>query len=390
MRTDMLRDAPCHPDVLVRFAELTFRDLVCQPESRLVLQRLMRGGVVACRQLHNRCPHLFSAVDLELQEALELLAVVQNGLVSARSMGSGVDVAHLSQLVQRALRTFDRHIDRLDLIEVSERLRSVGAYRGLIGICTRVARARDPRDECLRPQDPTNARTQQLHYARLECYQVVLEVFEELLALMRQSQSMGGATSTTILGIGNGVLGQPGGRLPPGVQPQSQQHRRSPDVPELLPVPVPARDAAPTLEAFLLHCLEGQPYLADELFHHCVLKWMLQRGLPMYCYDSPYLRGFLETYASDQPELLCRYFQQRGRWGEACDAYMALARGSGGRMTLSLEDRLVLIQSALNCAQMPGSNRRVEPIRQVASELAAGSGVTDPRRVAARGNAGVG
>lgn len=47
--------------------------------------------------------------------------------------------------------------------------------QGLVSLCSSVARARDPKDEALRPQDPSNPRIQQLHYARLECYQVGLK-----------------------------------------------------------------------------------------------------------------------------------------------------------------------------------------------------------------------
>merc|ERR1712032_1769600 len=139
----------------------------------------------------------------------------------------------------------------------------------------------------------------------------------------------------------------------------------STDVPELLPVPVPDAQAYPVLDLLLHHCLEGQPYLSDELFHFCILKWMKEKELPAFRYDSPYLKGFLERHARNQPELLCRYYQHRGRWAEACDAYMRLARDDGaasGRPPLSREDKLVHLQSAALCAKMPGSNRREEPI----------------------------
>jgi len=145
------------------------------------------------------------------------------------------------------------------------------------------------------------------------------------------------------------------------------------ELPELLPMPIQGATALKVLDALLHLCLEGQPYLADELFHFCILKWMMQRELPAYRYDSPYLKGFLETQARDQPQLLCRYFQHRGRWAEACDAYMALARtrGIGGGPELSADERMVLLQSAALCARMPGSNRRVEPVLQAINELAA-------------------
>ena len=42
---------------------------------------------------------------------------------------------------------------QVDLLDVAARLRSAGAYRGLVALCARLARARDPRDECLRPED---------------------------------------------------------------------------------------------------------------------------------------------------------------------------------------------------------------------------------------------
>jgi len=264
-------------------------------------------------------------------------------------------------VVQRALRCLERHAAKVDLAEASARLRALGACKGLVALCARIARARDPRDESLHVQDPTSARAQQLHYARLECYQVVLEVLEDLLARVRQKQADAGAA---VVGLAPALLnlgGAAAGAAAPGAHLA--------EVPELLPVS--EADAVPLLDAFLRHCLEGKPYLADELFHFCMLKWMLQRGLPVYRYDSPYLRGFLERHARDQPELLCRYFQHRGRWSEACDAYLALVRGSGrpDGQPPSVEERRVLLQSAALCARMPGSNRQVEPIVRAMQDL---------------------
>ena len=74
----------------------------------------------------------------------------------------------------------------------------------------------------------------------------------------------------------------------------------------------------------------GHRYQADELFHFCILKWMMQSGLPPYQYKSPYLKNFLLVHAKDDPELHCRYLQHNGRWAEACDAYLTLA----GKVTL--------------------------------------------------------
>lgn len=120
--------------------------------------------------------------------------------------------------------------------------------------------------------------------------------------------------------------------------------------------------------------------MADELFHHCILKWMVQRGLLVYHFNSPYVEKFLERHVPHQPELLCKYFQHRCRWAEACDAYLALAQGvprnSAGvvddtvyRQVPSTKDQILLLQAAALCAQMPGSNRRAEPIRQAMSAL---------------------
>jgi len=362
VRADVLGTAPCPPEALVRFAELTFRDLVCLPEARGVLQQLMRAGVVVCRQLHAKCPRLFSADDLEIQEAYELLGVVQTSLAATRGSGSNLDMARLSHLVQQPLRTLERHAAKVDLTEVSERLRKVGACKGLVALCIRIARARDPRDEALRPQDPTSSRVQQLHYMRLECYQVVLEVCEALLALAQQHQGLSGDFGSggmhRSLAINSNAMG-PGARLA--------------ELPELVPVPMVAAEAKLVLDALLRHCLEGRAYGADELFHFCVFKWMMQRELPVYRYDSPYLRGFLDRQARDQPELVCYYFQHRERWAEACDSFMALVQGAGRRNQTQLthEDKLRFLQSALNCARMPGSGRRVEPIMQMIVELGA-------------------
>ena len=174
------------------------------------------------------------------------------------------------------------------------------APQGLIALCSSVARARDPKDEALRPQDPSNPRLQQLHYARLECYQVVLGLLEDVCSFARQR-------SGSIL------------------QSLAPTERRM-ELPELLPSHLSDADAMAILDGLLRHCLEGHRYQADELFHFCVLKWMMQCGLPPYQYKSPYLKNFLLVHAKDHPELHCRYLQHNGRWAEACDAYLSLAR----------------------------------------------------------------
>lgn len=216
----------------------------------------MCGGVVACRSLHAKCPRFFSQADLEIQEAYELLTVAQTGIGSAKGVGGSLDIVHLSNLVQRALRAFEQHVSRVDLTEVSRRLRAVGACRGLIALCARIARSRDPNDETLRPQDYTSMHVQQLHYSRLECYQVVLEIFEELIVSASTCRGLTagqdllhgyvkplGSTSSMGMGLGLRV-----------------------ELPELLPVPVAPDDATPVLDALLRYCLESQPQLADEFF----------------------------------------------------------------------------------------------------------------------------
>jgi len=153
--------------------------------------------------------------------------------------------------------------------------------------------------------------------------------------------------------------------------------KRNADLPELLPAQLKETDAAMILDALLRHCLEGHQYQADELFHFCILKWMMQCGLPPYQYQSPYLKTFLEVHATDQPELLCRYLQHHGRWAEACDAYVSLAKSKSAKVDASelqqevqgVKDRVVLLQSAALCARMPGSNRRVEPILRMMTEI---------------------
>ena len=104
--------------------------------------------------------------------------------------------------------------------------------QGLISLCSGVARARDPKDESLRPQDPSNPRIQQLHYARLECYQVVLGILDDVLSFARQRGRL-----------------QSSFALPPG-GPQVE-------LPELLPARLSEFDAIPILDGLLRHCLEG-------------------------------------------------------------------------------------------------------------------------------------
>ena len=238
-----------------------------------------------------------------------------------------------------------------------------------MALCSSVARARDPKDEAMRPHDASNPRIQQLHYARLECYQVVLGVLDNFLSFARQRPGM----------QSNFALLQP---LPDG---SSSSNTTSPavlsDLPELLPPQIQESDAVSILDALLRHCLEGRQYQADELFHFCVLKWMMQSGLPPYQYKSPYLKNFLQVHAKDDPEMLCKYLQHNGRWAEACDAYLSLARtvdrgssgssGMGGMASQSGSQQVLLLQKAAMCARMPHSNRRVEPILRMMTDVAA-------------------
>merc|ERR1712232_433965 len=130
VRASALATAPMSAQTVARFSELTFRDLVCQPEARRVLRELMCAGVVACRQLHSRCPRLFNAAELEVQEAFELLDTVQRGFLAARGAGggtAGIDHVRLTHLVQRALQAFERHAAREPewfLVDVSQRLKN--------------------------------------------------------------------------------------------------------------------------------------------------------------------------------------------------------------------------------------------------------------------------
>lgn len=337
MQIDALSTAPCSAETLVRLSELTFRDFVCQPESRRVLQELMRGGLVAFRQLHSRCPSLFSASDLQVQEALELLGTVRSSL-SASPTISTLDGARFGQLTRQALQSLEYHAAKVDLNDAASRLRSIGAFKGLVSLALAIARCRDPRDEAVRPQDLADPRFQQVHYARLECYQVVLEMLEALIVLARQRTS------------------RP--TLP------SSQPSQTPDHEELPELVSRSTDPMILLDMLLRHCLESQQYRADELFHYCILKWMMQHGFPPYRYNSPFVQTFLETRARDQPELLCQFFQQRGRWSQACDAYISLAKSAKDR-----QEQVLHLQSAVMCAQMPGSNRKVDPIVLMMKEL---------------------
>lgn len=339
--TAAMASGSCPAETLLRFSELTFRDLVCQPEARRILQGLMQAGIVACRDLSN-CPSLFSKAALEVQEAYEILKAVESSLTAA--VNSTLEIARLSHFTHRALAILERHAAHINLMEAASRLRAVGACKGLISLCSGVARARDPKDESLRPQDPSNPRIQQLHYARLECYQVVLGILDDVLSFARQRGRL-----------------QSSFALPPG-GPQVE-------LPELLPARLSEFDAIPILDGLLRHCLEGHRYQADELFHFCILKWMMQSGLPPYQYKSPYLKNFLLVHAKDHPELHCRYLQHNGRWAEACDAYLSLARNAELKPERQ-EDRLLMLQNAAICARMPRSNRKVEPILRMMSETA--------------------
>merc|ERR1712187_153931 len=114
----------------------------------------------------------------------------------------------------------------------------------------------------------------------MECYQIVLEIFEELLARTRSQPGRPGEAHAVFSmdgGVGRDLVG--------GARAGSALVRAA--IPELSPMPDDPGTASAVLDAFLHYCLEDHQFLADELFHFCILKWMAERGLPMYKYDSP-------------------------------------------------------------------------------------------------------
>ena len=119
----------------------------------------------------------------------------------------------------------------------AEALFSETLLQGLISLCSGVARARDPKDESLRPQDPSNPRIQQLHYARLECYQVVLGILDDVLSFARQR-----------------------GRLQSSLPVNGPQV----ELPELLPARLSEFDAIPILDGLLRYCLEGEGWICSN------------------------------------------------------------------------------------------------------------------------------
>ena len=125
--TGAMASGSCPAETLLRFSELTFRDLVCQPEARRILQGLMQAGIVAGRDL-SRCPSLFSKADLEVQEAYEILKVVESNLNAAVN-SSTLEIARLSHFTHRALGILERHAAQINLMEAASRLRAVGACK---------------------------------------------------------------------------------------------------------------------------------------------------------------------------------------------------------------------------------------------------------------------
>ena len=123
--TAAMSSGSCPAEVLQRFSELTFRDLVCQPEARQVLQQLMQAGIVACRDL-SRYPTLFSQSDLEIQESFEILRMVETSLKAAGVSTSMLEIAKLRSLTCRALAVLERHAAHVNLAEVYNRLRTMG------------------------------------------------------------------------------------------------------------------------------------------------------------------------------------------------------------------------------------------------------------------------
>ena len=130
--TAAMASGSCPAETLLRFSELTFRDLVCQPEARRILQGLMQAGIVACRDLSN-CPSLFSKAALEVQEAYEILKAVESSL---KAVNSTLEMARLSHFTHRALAILERNAAHINLMEAASRLRAVGACKaGCPNLC---------------------------------------------------------------------------------------------------------------------------------------------------------------------------------------------------------------------------------------------------------------
>ena len=80
---------------------------------------------------------------------------------------------------------------------------------------------------------------------------------------------------------------------------------------------------------------------------------MLEQDLPVHECDSPFLGPFLE--ASDEPLLRAKSLHHKGYFAQACDAYVGVARQEG---VTTLEERQVILQAALACAQSCGGAQR--------------------------------
>ena len=135
--TAAMATGSCPAETLLRFSELTFRDLVCQAEARRVLQQLMRAGIVG-RDLSS-FPTLFSKADLEVQKAYEILKMVESSLQAAQATGTvgagaatSIEMARLSHLAHLALNTLERNGAPMNLMEGPSRLAALGLKTGVL------------------------------------------------------------------------------------------------------------------------------------------------------------------------------------------------------------------------------------------------------------------
>ncbi|CAD7950439.1 unnamed protein product [Amoebophrya sp. A25] len=332
-------------------SRLAFRDLVHGEQGRATVSRFVKNCSYAlnCARLAQKCPHLLSIAEAEIQHAHELLDRMHQGTSL---------LSNAPHAVETAVSLLKRNLALVDMQETGARLRLHGCIVPLIELAALKAKELDPADTA----SEVPAQGEAVFSARMKIYDIVYHSLNDL-ALRAEGQiqisSRNSSLSSKKHQQSKSFLSQQPIPEPQVVHHQSslqlvqrhqhQQYGGSSGVPMIIRGDLNNIQAAEVLERLIWTILE----VPDRLFQCGLFKLLLTWKAPIWELQSPYLADFLLSRRSIQPELLCKWYQANGQWLAACEEYRNVARlpwpangDPDNAAMLALEERLNFLETA--------------------------------------------
>jgi len=308
------------PNVQVQLSQTTFREFVTSGLGVQLAKELVNALInlytnesrpvdLLTARLRERSPGFFSDVDRMLFEGRQL---IQQAKLC-------IDTADRFKTLEVALDKYLMKIaGNLPLQLIAQEFQQLRFYTGVVKLALEHAKALDPAGLAVkwnnngRPMEDLMGR--KAFESRMECYNTIISVFDELLQL----------------------------------QPTS-----GPDLSRVDPE---------RLDRLKLQTLQTAMESNDELFHHCLYQWYLDRGLAteLLQLQNPYVEGFLLRLLDNYLEkpnpfektknyhnLLWQYFLRNNRFLPAATILNRLAETRGNAITI--HERVEYLSRARSC-----------------------------------------